>query len=118
MLEQDDLRQGEAEVPSPSGLLLSVEPLEETGAQGSTPSYRLSDDTDSSDTSDTTLTDTDGTDTADADGTDDNESDADGTDASDADGTDTGADADGTDPLGIAEGDTGPTVNADGTDAS
>lgn len=116
MQEQDDLRQSEATAePTPSGLLLSVEPLDETSSQ---PSYHLGDDSDS-DASDSSLSDADANDTADADGTDaDTESDADGTDASDADGTDTGLDADGTDPLGIAHGDTGGgTVDADGTDA-
>jgi hypothetical protein len=111
MPAQDDLKQTEAREAAPSGLLLSVENLEENGTTKA--AYALSDDTDSSDTSDTTLGDSDGSDTADADGTDEaEESDADGTDASDADGTDTGLDADGTDPLGIAGGD------ADTTDAN
>jgi hypothetical protein len=100
MPEQDEIRHSEEIEPQSSGLLLSVEPL------GETPSYKLSADTDKSDSTDT-------------DGTDEEESDADGTDASDADGTDTGVDADGTDPLGTAEGDTdsSDTSDADGTDA-
>ena len=105
----------EAEAPS-SGLLLSVEPLQN-------PAVRLKGD-DDADASDVTGadTDTDTSDTGDAgvtdvisggdsdssdalgdsDSSDAEESDADGTDAADADGTDTGRDADGTDPLGIA----------------
>jgi hypothetical protein len=100
----------EAEVPS-SGLLLSVEPLQnpavrlkgdddsDTGDAGVTDAIKGDDDDSSgalgdSDSSDSLLGDSDGSDAE--------ESDADGTDAEDADGTDTGRDADGTDPLGIA----------------
>jgi hypothetical protein len=100
MQEIDNITPSDDAAPQSSGLLLSVDPLEET------PSYQLSTDTDANDTSD-------------SDGTDGSESDADGTDASDADGTDTGVKADGTDPLGTAgaDSDSSDTSDADGTDA-
>ena len=88
---------GEEQEVSPSGLLLSVDPL--PGATG----YKLSaDDTDA------------GRDSTDVAG-----GDSDGTDVSDADGTDTGLDADGTDPLGIApdNADTGDGSDTDTTDS-
>ena len=102
MPEQNDLRPDETVEQPSSGLLLSVEPLTQ---EGSSASYRLADDTDTTDTSD-------------SDGTDAGGSDADGTDASDADGTDTGVDADGSKPLGIGDSDTTDTSgDSDGRDA-
>jgi hypothetical protein len=88
---------------SPSGLLLSIEPLE-----GSEPSETLklsADDTDGSDT----LSDADGTD----------KGDSDGTDGTDGDGTDgaTGPDTDGTDGESTDADGTDSTVDADSLDA-
>lgn len=83
---------------SPSGLLLSIEPL-----QGSEPSKTLKLSADDTDASDDTATDTDETDETD-------EADGDGTDGTDGDGTDGGGgdgDTDGTDA----------TVDADTVDA-
>ena len=115
MPEQNDLRPDETVEPVSSGLLLSVEPLTQ---EGSDISYRLADDTDTTDTSDSDGTDSDGSDASDSDGTDAGGSDADGTDASDADGTDTGVDADGSKPLGIGDSDTTDTSgDSDGRDA-
>jgi hypothetical protein len=88
--------QTESAVPSSSGLLLSVEPLE--GDETATTLKLSADDTDASDSA----ADTDGTDQTEGDGTDGTDgasTDTDGTDAgsTDTDGTDTTVDADSTD---------------------
>lgn len=86
------------ETESSSGLLLSVEPLEN--------SHKLyaTDTVDDGADSDVTGADTDTTD----------KSDSDGTDSPDTDGTDAGSDSDGTD---TTDSDGSDTVDADGTDS-
>ncbi len=92
MSEQINPGQVEENRAPSSGLLLSVEPLQESGRLSATPADNVDTDTDMTDTSDA-ATDADGTDEADA-------SDTDATDGGggDSDGTDTpGGDSDGTD---------------------
>ena len=102
MSERVNADQAQGEVPSDSGLLLSVEPLggERLSAVGD------DDGTDGVAGADTDGSDADGTDTTDAIGSD-TISDADGSDASDADGTDLADNVDtesglgGENPLGV-----------------
>jgi len=97
MSEQDNTVRGEEQEAERSGLLLSVDPIEDGGVE-----KLQAQKGDGSDT-DTDLADT--SDATDSDGTD--ESDTDGSDAADGDGTD-GTDGDGSDSV---------TIDSDGSDA-
>lgn len=94
MSEPVNQNQSENQENAPSGLLLSVDPIDDK-----TKLHAATDDSTDADASDV-----DASDAEDADSSDD--SDADGSDAEDADGTDMGVDADGMKPLGIGDSDT------------
>ncbi|HEY0004089.1 MAG TPA: hypothetical protein VGB17_04695 [Pyrinomonadaceae bacterium] len=113
---------GQAEEKETSGLLLSVEPLQNNNRLNAQDG-----DSDATDTLSDRATDTDASDgdggglvesIKDAVGMDEDASDTDGSDAVDTDGTDAGAsDADGTDLLGGDSDGTDSTVDADSSDA-
>lgn len=103
MSEPINQNQSENQESASSGLLLSVDPIDDN------PKLHASTD-DSDDTSDVDASDSEDTDASD-------DSDADGSDAEDADGSDMGVDADGMKPLGIGDSDTIET-DADASDDS